>query len=226
MNNFGRVWKILLIIWIFSIGFLIPPAHSDSGFLSHINYLRAQHGLNQLVESSTLDSIAYNHSLAMARQNNIFHNTALTSQVCCWQTLGENVGMGPSVNAINVAFDNSPEHYANEINPNYTEAGVGIVINPNGEIFVTIDFEQPAHQSSAVPLPRPPARSPGHANLGAGPNLAQTPLKNQIIPNLRIDKLYNWVFTLPSSMDPDSGVAQKIMSGYTSGLYQLARRSK
>ena len=51
------------------------------------------------------------------------------------------MGFGPTVDALNVAFDHSPEHYANIVKPGYTRVGVGAVV-ANGTIWVTFDFVQ------------------------------------------------------------------------------------
>lgn len=139
-----------------------PSAHADgsdnAGFLAHLNALRASHGLPGLVVSSDLASIASAHSQQMMQQQTIFHNPWLTSQVSNWQVLGENVGMGPSVAAIDTAFDNSPEHYANEVNSSYTQVGIGTAWDNRGYLYVTIDFRKP--MSAPAPAPRPPAPAP------------------------------------------------------------------
>ena len=136
-------------------------AADEAAFLYHLNALRASHGLPMLAVSADLTAIAEQHSGQMLAANSIFHNTALTSTVSNWQVLGENVGMGPSVTAIDSAFDNSPEHYANEVNPAYTEVGIGSVTSSAGEIFVTVDFREPMYGASPAPAPlAPPAPAP------------------------------------------------------------------
>lgn len=120
-------------------------------FLAHLNGLRASKGLPALALNGELSSVAQTHSQQMAAQGTIFHNSSLKTQVSNWQTLGENVGMGPSVSAIDNAFDNSPGHYANEVNTSYTQVGIGSVTNANGQIFVTLDFRRPMNASTPAP---------------------------------------------------------------------------
>jgi len=42
---------------------------------------------------------------------------------------------------LNVAFDHSPEHYANIVKPGYNKVGIGVVVS-GGTIWVTFDFVQ------------------------------------------------------------------------------------
>lgn len=129
----------------------------NAAFLSHLNSLRAAHGLRSLAVASDLASIASQHSAAMEAKQTIFHNASLTSEVQNWQVLGENVGMGGTVAAIDTAFDNSPEHYANEVNASYTQVGIGTARDSRGYLYVTLDFRKP---ESSAPAPRPPAPKP------------------------------------------------------------------
>jgi uncharacterized protein YkwD len=134
-------------------------ADGNSGsFLGHLNSLRAAHGLPGLTVASDLTAVASAHSAQMAASATIYHNASLTSVVANWQTLGENVGMGPSVSAIDNAFDASPDHYANEINSSYTQVGIGSVTDSRGEIFVTLDFRRP--MNATTPAPKPVAKAP------------------------------------------------------------------
>lgn len=140
---------------------LAPAAHADgsdnAAFLAHLNGLRAAHGLPGLALTSDLTAIATAHSAAMMVRQTIFHNASLTSEVSNWQVLGENVGMGGSAASIDTAFDNSPEHYANEVSSAYTQVGIGTARDTRGYLYVTLDFRKPM---GAAPAPRPPAPKP------------------------------------------------------------------
>jgi uncharacterized protein YkwD len=54
--------------------------------------------------------------------------------------LGENVGSGPSVEAIQAAFMNSPGHRANILNPEFNWAGAGVAVAGNGTVYVVQVF--------------------------------------------------------------------------------------
>jgi uncharacterized protein YkwD len=120
------------------------PGSNVPAFLAHLNQLRAAHGLRALALAADLDQIAQSHSQEMAAQGTVSHNPNLTTQAQNWQTLGENVGMGPTPAAIDNAFDHSPDHYANEVNATYTQVGIGTYTASNGEIYVTLDFREPS----------------------------------------------------------------------------------
>ncbi|MGH7358549.1 MAG: CAP domain-containing protein, partial [Candidatus Rokuibacteriota bacterium] len=71
-----------------------------------------------------------------------------------WRRLGENVGRGPSVDAIHQALVNSPGHYANLVDPGFRLVGVG-VLNINGTLWVAQVFMEPASQPApSTPHPR------------------------------------------------------------------------
>src|SRR3954453_20865118 len=76
-----------------------PPAASSgssaSSFIGDVNSARASHGLAPLRVDGTLTGVASGHTSDMARQNRLYHNPRLTSEVHGWQVLGENVGSGP-----------------------------------------------------------------------------------------------------------------------------------
>ena len=151
---------------------LSPAAHAtsadNSSVLAHLNALRARHGLGALVESSDLMSIAATHSAAMAKSEGIYHNPDLTSEVSNWEVLGENVGMGGSAAAIDTAFDNSPEHYANEVSSAYTQVGIGTASDSRGYLYITVDFRKPMHASTPAPS-KAPAPAPVKAPTRAAP---------------------------------------------------------
>jgi hypothetical protein len=138
---------------------LSPAAHATGAdndtVLAHLNALRERHGLHALVESSDLMSIAAAHSVAMSKTEGIFHNPDLTSEVANWEVLGENVGMGGSASDIDVAFDNSPDHYANEVGAAYTQVGIGTASDSRGYLYITVDFRKPMYVATPAPAKAP-----------------------------------------------------------------------
>lgn len=130
-----------------SIGMAVTNgASADSNasvVLQHLNQLRASRGVPTLTMAGDLTEVAQEHSQQMANQGRIFHNPELQTQVANWKAVGENVGEGPTVEAVDNAFDASPDHYPNEVNASYTQVGIGTVTGTNGEIYVTVDFREP-----------------------------------------------------------------------------------
>jgi hypothetical protein len=118
-------------------GALTPEEQS---FVDAINSARAAAGLAPLTVSDALTLLAEQHSAQMGSTGTIFHTTSLSSSIGAvypnWTHIGENVGMGSSVQQINSAFFASPEHSAN-IYGDYNLLGVGVYTNNGGVMFVT-----------------------------------------------------------------------------------------
>jgi hypothetical protein len=126
---------------------LATAAHADPGteeaqFLALTNQLRVSHGLNALASYGGLVSIGRVWSANMAGAGGISHNMNLPHEVSGpWTKLGENVGVGSTVQSIQDAFIASPHHYENLVDPVYNYVGIGVV-DSGGRIWVTVDFMQ------------------------------------------------------------------------------------
>lgn len=128
----------------------------EQSFYAKTNDLRRSKGVAALVIDVQLRAIARRWSAHMAASGTLSHNPNLAQEVTeNWSTLGENVGVGPSVDAIQQAFVNSPHHYANLVDPGFVYVGIGVSYGSNGAVWVTEDFMQPA--STAPPATAPPA---------------------------------------------------------------------
>lgn len=130
-------------------------------FIADINALRASVGVGALRENATLDSMAHGWSLHLESAGSLSHNPSLTAEAPSnWRKLGENVGVGPSVPALQTAFTNSPEHYTNMVDGSFNQIGVDVEIDSNGALWVTEDYMQaplvaPAPAPSPTPAPAP-----------------------------------------------------------------------
>ncbi len=137
----------------------------EAEFVAKINALRASKGLPALQVNANLVAKARAWSAGMAAAGRIWHSTLSDGITADWKKLGENVGMGGSVDGLHEAFVNSPGHYDNLVDPAFSHVGIGIVVNGN-TIFVTEVFMQlmPAKAAAPVvtldhrPRHRPPAR--------------------------------------------------------------------
>ena len=121
----------------------------ESEFIAKVNAARAANGQQAYVVESDLTSVARQHSADMARQQSLYHNPNLTTQIPNWQAVGENVGEGPTVDDIATAFMNSPEHRDNILDHDFTQIGVGVSVDSNGIVWVTEDFREPMYSSSS-----------------------------------------------------------------------------
>jgi len=109
---------------------------SNAQFVSDTNSARAQHGLGAYSVASDLTSIANRWAAHMAANRTLEHNPYATSEVCCWQAMGENVGVGGTVSQIQQAFMNSSPHRANILSTTYAEIGVGTARGSDGQLYV------------------------------------------------------------------------------------------
>src|SRR5207245_1238981 len=102
----------------------------------------------------TLVSVARSWSGKMAAAGTISHNPSLSSQLPSgWKKAGENVGKGGNVDALQQAFQNSPPHYQNLVDPAFNYVGIGVVYGAGGMIYVTVDFMQRGSASAPAPAP-------------------------------------------------------------------------
>ncbi|MBV8983941.1 MAG: CAP domain-containing protein, partial [Acidimicrobiia bacterium] len=134
-----RALLALIAIGASLFAFARPAAASPSEdyFVNAINQIRAGRGLGTLSISPPLSAVASAWSAQMATDGTLAHNPAFANQVSGWRMLGENVGTGGDVASIETAFENSPHHFENMVDPSYTEIGVGVVQDSSGTYWVT-----------------------------------------------------------------------------------------
>jgi hypothetical protein len=136
-------------------------AGATEDFYAATNAARAGAGLPPLKPASDLAAVAQAWAEQMASTGKLAHNPNVQSQVKNWRFLGENVGTGGSVAAIQDAFMNSPKHRDNILDTDFTEFGIGTATRFNTDcacdvLYVTVNFRQP-RQAAASPTPAPPA---------------------------------------------------------------------
>lgn len=148
-----------------------PALASPSGDLvSYTNSARADRGLRQLAVSSDLARLAQQHAEWMAAHQTLAHTSNLEGKVCCWKSVGENVGFGSSARQVFDAFMGSSSHRANILSSRYTQIGVGAARSSDGRLWVDQIFRQPngsapsASTSNAAP-PQRASRSGARAPL-------------------------------------------------------------
>jgi uncharacterized protein YkwD len=106
----------------------------------HINSTRAAAGRHSLHLSTPISDIARRHSYAMATSGGLYHsNLSYVLRNYSWSLSGENVGVGPSLDAVFKAFMNSPPHKANILYRSYERVGIGVYYR-NGYYWVTFIF--------------------------------------------------------------------------------------
>jgi hypothetical protein len=108
--------------------------------VARINALRATKGLAALAVDANLTSKARGWAQTMADKDRIWHSALSDGVTADWERLGENVGMGATVDSLHIAFVNSPHHYENLVDPTFRSVGIGVVYGPTGTLFVSEVF--------------------------------------------------------------------------------------
>ena len=155
------------------------PAGADVSF---INAKRSSAGLAAVASNGGLTSLAQRHSQEMADAGRLFHTGNLGASVSSvlpgWQSVGENVGVGESVDAVNAMFMQSSAHRANVLG-NYNLAGVGVVQGGDGRYWVTQTFARVAGAATSTPkvttAPSPRSTAPPRVSRSAPRTVLPTP---------------------------------------------------
>src|SRR4051812_23440087 len=140
----------------------ISTAGADASTVGPLNDDRANAGMSPLAESSALDGVARRHSEEMAAANRLYHTgdlaAAVTEVVPDWQKAGENVGVGPNVEAIEEAFMQSA-HPRKTVLGSFNRVGAAAVTDDSGRVWVTQTFVfVPSSRVRAASLPPAPPR--------------------------------------------------------------------
>lgn len=112
---------------------------AESQFVSLINNLRASVGLPALAPAGDLRSYARSWSQHMA-ETGAFEHSNLYDIPGPWQSVAENIAVGTSVQSAFNALVASSGHYANMVNPTFTEIGSGVWADAGGKLWVTHVF--------------------------------------------------------------------------------------
>ena len=150
---------LLALVASFAARPVVPAAATasdEAAFVAAINEVRAGVGLPGLTVNSQLVTLARNHAQVMADAGEIFHADPISAGFTgSWTKLGENVGVGASVPVLVDAFVASPGHYANIIDPGFTQIGVGVVWK-DGALYTTHRFLQPPGAPTPTTTAAPP----------------------------------------------------------------------
>jgi uncharacterized protein YkwD len=92
-----------------------------------INASRAAAGLPPLRENVTLDVKADRWAQTLRNACRIWHSNLADGAPPEWRKLGENVGMGGSIQQVHDAYMRSPGHRANILDPAFNQVGTAAV---------------------------------------------------------------------------------------------------
>jgi hypothetical protein len=133
--------------------------NTASDYVSRINALRAQVGVQPLAVDSQLTGLAQGWAQHMAAVGVLSHSSLTSGVTEHWGKLGENVGMGPDNATVWNAFLHSAEHYANLVDPAYNRVGVGLAFG-HGVEWTCHKFMELVGASTPPPPPPPPPPAP------------------------------------------------------------------
>jgi uncharacterized protein YkwD len=102
---------------------------TQSQVLSELNVDRKANNLRTLGTQADAQRKAQAWAEKLARENTLYHSTLSDGIKVKWCSLGENVGYGPSVAAVEDAYMASPGHRANILNTKWNGVGVGYATN-------------------------------------------------------------------------------------------------
>jgi uncharacterized protein YkwD len=131
------------------------PRSSELGFARKINIARKAAGDRTLRFDAELSRVARYHTWQMAHKDRLFHtpDDNLRKRVTNWMILGENVGVGHSVDTLHQAFMFSPAHKENILLPAFTHVGVG-ASQRGDRMWVTVLFESSTNPGTHMRMPR------------------------------------------------------------------------
>ena len=152
-------------------------AADEAQFVTLINELRSSVGAPPLTVSVELVQVARPWTLKMKAAGEISHNPDLAKQVKAnWRKLGENVGVGPTVEMLQEAFVKSPGHYRNLVDPAFDS--VGITIEYDGDIFYVT--EQFMDINDGVKAPGTPTAVPKASSAAPNELALKPPAKKAV----------------------------------------------
>jgi uncharacterized protein YkwD len=94
-----------------------------------MNNDRAAAGLGVLPVQMDAQNKAQAWAQKLAAENTLYHSNLPDGISVRWCSIGENVGYGPSISAVETGYMNSPPHKANIVNNKWNGVGTGVAYN-------------------------------------------------------------------------------------------------
>lgn len=134
-------------------GTVEPPSPQGTAIVAMINEQRRQAGVPPLHEAPSLTRAALLHAGQMAIVGRLDHvlpdelhprpEDRLAAAGYAWQAWAENLASGRDPSDIVARWMASSAHRASILNPNYTETGVGFVLDGSGRGYYVQLFARP-----------------------------------------------------------------------------------
>lgn len=144
-RRFPRALVTALLAVAMTVGMIGPAAartlepELENRLVAMTNEARTSRGLPALHVELQLTRVARDWSDTMASRDQLSHRPNLSGSIQGdWQRIGENVGVGPSLERIQQAFMDSPGHRANVLG-DFDRVGIGIY-EDGGRYWITVNF--------------------------------------------------------------------------------------
>jgi len=126
-------------------------AADEQKAVSLMNADRRAQGLADLKVDSRLTSLAEKYAKDMVNRNFFSHTNPegqspfdrMKQAGISYSAAGENIAINQNVAAAETAFMNSSGHRANILNTTYTNVGIGVAYNKDGQAYVVQEFIKP-----------------------------------------------------------------------------------
>jgi hypothetical protein len=128
---------------------------AERSFVEKINQERERRGLRRVKIDPELSKVAQVHSDEMLSKHHLHHTPeeTLKRRVTRWQILGENVGVGQSVDSLHRAFMESQEHRDIVLYPDFRYVGTGVSYGRD-RMWVTVVFEAYEDPGTTLKMPK------------------------------------------------------------------------
>jgi uncharacterized protein YkwD len=111
----------------------------EQEFREYTNQDRAIVGAPLVARDTYLDSYARAQAQAMGEAGGIYHSN-IGVLLCCYWSVGENVGYGGSARQIQYAYEASYGHFRNLTNETFSRMGIGVYIDNAGRMWTASTF--------------------------------------------------------------------------------------
>jgi uncharacterized protein YkwD len=120
-----------------------------------MNAARENAGLPRLSLDPEASKVARKHSREMVEKKLLHHtpSSRLVRRVTRWEILGENVGVGSTVDSLHRAFMDSAPHRANVLYSKFRHVGVGVT-RSNDRMWVTVILENRLDPGTRLRMPQ------------------------------------------------------------------------
>jgi uncharacterized protein YkwD len=132
-----------------------PDRDAAATMLGWVNDERAVHELPPLAPATDIAEVAEAWSATMAAMVTMEHNPSFGEQLCCWETVTENVAYAQAYRVwlpgdpverltreLHEGLLASPGHRANLLDPNVDQIGIGVHLDAEGTMWITQNFRR------------------------------------------------------------------------------------